>query len=145
MKISDIMTRQLVTADMDDDLEHLRELFTRYRFRHLPIMGDDGRLAGIVSDRDVLAAVSPFAGTINERTADANSLRRRAHQIMSRNPHTVSPDETAENATLMLLHRRISALPVVDDREHLVGIVTMRDLMRWLLNHAAGDPREDAA
>ncbi|MEQ8317563.1 MAG: CBS domain-containing protein [Phycisphaerales bacterium] len=145
MKISDIMTRQIVTASMDDDLEHLRELFTNYRFRHLPVIGDDGRLAGIVSDRDVLAAVSPFAGTINERTADANSLKRRAHQIMSRKLHTISPDETAENATLMLLHRRISALPVVDDRGHLVGVVTMRDLMRWLLNHAAIDPREGAA
>ncbi len=145
MKIADIMTRQIGTAHMDEDLEHVRELFTRYRFRHLPIVGDDGGLVGIVSDRDMLANVSPFAGTINERTADANSLKRRVHQIMTRDPQTVSPEESAEGATLMLLHRRISAMPVVDDRGRLVGIVTMRDLTRWLLNRDKPQQRDGAA
>ncbi|MFI4917187.1 MAG: CBS domain-containing protein [Phycisphaerales bacterium JB060] len=148
MRIEDIMTRQVKTAKLDDTLEHVQELFTRYRFRHMPIVGDKGRLVGIISDRDMLANVSPFAGTINERAADANSLKRRAHQIMTRDPQTVSPQETAEGATLMLLHRRISALPVVDQNGRLVGIVTMRDLVRWLLNHAGVDqrkPTDDAA
>lgn len=143
MRIEDIMTRQVITANLDDDLEHLQELFTQYRFRHLPIMGDGGKLVGIVSDRDMLANVSPFAGTINERAADVNSLKRRAHQIMTRNPLTVSTQESPEGATLMMLQRRISAMPVVNGRGRMVGIVTMRDLVRWLLNHAGLDKQLD--
>jgi len=145
MRIEDIMTREVITAGMDDDLEKVRGLFTRYRFRHIPILDDDGSMVGIISDRDVLANISPFAGTINERTVDANSLRRRAHQIMTRRPQTAAPTERAERAALVMLHQRISCLPVVDHGGRLVGIVTMRDVMRWLLNRAGIDPRAGAA
>ncbi|MEQ8843948.1 MAG: CBS domain-containing protein [Phycisphaerales bacterium] len=138
MHIEDIMTREVITATMDDDLEHVRGLFTRYRFRHIPVLGDDGKLAGIISDRDVLANISPFAGTINERTADANSLKRKAHQVMTRRPETATLNEKAERAALVMLHQRISCLPVVSPGGHLVGIVTMRDVMRWLLNRYCG-------
>ena len=145
MRIQDIMTREVITANMDDDLERVRGLFTRYRFRHLPILDDNGALAGIVSDRDILANVSPFAGTINERTADANSLKRRAHQIMTRRPQTAAPAEKAERAAMVMLHQRISSLPVVDESGRLVGIITMRDVMRWLLNRTYGSAETGAA
>lgn len=145
MYIRDIMTREVITANLDDDLEKVRRLFTRYRFRHLPVLDDDGALAGIVSDRDILANVSPFAGTINERTVDANSLKKRAHQIMTRRPQTAAPAEKAERAAIVMLHQRISCLPVVDEGGRLVGIVTMRDVMRWLLNRDCGDSSCGAA
>ncbi|MCW5757699.1 MAG: CBS domain-containing protein [Phycisphaeraceae bacterium] len=145
MRIEDIMTREVITAGFDDDLKQVRDLFTKYRFRHLPVVDDEGRLAGIISDRDMLANISPFAGTINERTVDANSLRRKAHQIMTRNPMTIEPREKAERAVLLMLHQRISSLPVVDGKSRVLGIVTMRDLMRWLLNRANIDPNRDAA
>lgn len=145
MRIEEIMTREVITAGMDDDLETIRRLFTRYRFRHLPILDDDGTLAGIISDRDVLANVSPFAGTINERTLDANSLRKRAHQVMTRRPQTATPTEKVERAALIMLHQRISCLPVLDQAGKLVGIITMRDVLRWLLNRAGIDTRAGAA
>ncbi|MEO1279330.1 MAG: CBS domain-containing protein [Planctomycetota bacterium] len=145
MRIEDIMTSELITATMDDDLEHVRGLFTRFRFRHIPIIGDEGELVGVISDRDVLANVSPFAGTINERTADANSLKRRAHQIMTRTPQTASPTEKAERAAIIMLNQRVSALPVVEQSGRLIGIVTTRDVMRWLLNRAKIDSASDAA
>ncbi|MFI4881147.1 MAG: CBS domain-containing protein [Phycisphaerales bacterium JB064] len=145
MRIEDIMTREVITACMDDDLEKVRGMFTRYRFRHLPILDDDGKLVGIISDRDILANVSPFAGTINERAVDANSLRRKAHQIMTRQPQTATPTEKAERAALVMLHQRISSLPVIDQGGRLVGIVTMRDVMRWLLNRCCDSPTTGAA
>lgn len=145
MRIEDIMTRELVTATMDDDLNHVRNLFTRFRFRHIPVIGDDGELVGIISDRDVLANVSPFAGTINERTVDANSLKRKAHQIMTRRPETAAPGEKAERAALIMLHQRISSLPVVEQSGRLIGIVTTRDVLRWLLNRAGLDVAGGAA
>lgn len=145
MRIEDIMTREVITAGFDDDLQRVRDLFTKFRFRHLPVVDDEGRLAGIISDRDMLANVSPFAGTINERAVDANSLRRKAHQIMTRHPMTMGPKDKAEQAVLLMLHQRISSLPVVDSQARVLGIVTMRDLMRWLLNRANIDPSRDAA
>ena len=145
MRIEDIMTSELITATMDDDVEHVRGLFTRFRFRHIPIIGDEGELVGIISDRDVLANVSPFAGTINERTADANSLKRRVHQIMTRDPHTADPAEPAEQAAIIILNQRISALPIVEQSGRLVGSVTTRDALRWLLNRAGLESTPDAA
>jgi acetoin utilization protein AcuB len=145
MRIEDIMTREVITASMDDSLESVRALFTKYRFRHMPITDDNGQLVGIISDRDMLANVSPFAGTINERPADANSLRRKAHQIMTRHPQTIPASLKAERAAMIMLHQRISALPVVDPEGKLVGILTMRDVLRCLLNQCGTGSQSGAA
>ncbi|MEO1007162.1 MAG: CBS domain-containing protein [Planctomycetota bacterium] len=146
MLVQDIMTRDVVTLTMDDDLSVARDLFDRYRFRHLPVIDDDGTLAGIVSDRDMLAHLSPFVGTINERTADANSLRKKAHQIMTRLPRIARRDERVEQCALIMLHHKVSCLPVVNARDELIGMVTTRDVL-WACLRDMGveqEPQPDA-
>ncbi len=119
---------------MDDSLGRARDLFNEHHFHHLLVV--QGReLLGVISDRDLLKAVSPHIGTLSETDRDRATLNKRAHQIMSRKLITVTADTTLEAAARLLLEHRVSCLPVVTTAGLLVGIITWRDLLREHLGH----------
>jgi acetoin utilization protein AcuB len=129
MAIEHIMSRQVVTVQLDDNLKQVRDLFAAFRFHHLLVL-EHGKLVGIISDRDLLANLSPFIGKLQEKPIDLASLQKHVHQIMSRHVVTVTPSTSLQDAAKLMLDRGISCLPVVNAEEHVVGIVTWRDLLR---------------
>jgi acetoin utilization protein AcuB len=136
MTLDTIMTRHVVTVGMDDELRKIRDLFDRYRFHHVVVV-DKCRMVGVISDRDLLKNISPFIGKASERTMDLASLQRKAHQIMTRSLVSAQPDMLIGDAALMMLNNKISCLPVLDANGACVGIITLRDLLRWSLRHMA--------
>lgn len=136
MRIEQIMTREVVTIAMDDDLHKADELFAEHGFHHLLVM-ENGRLVGVISDRDLLRHLSPFIGKMSERTQDLSTLHRRIHQVMTRQPVTVRPEAEATDAANMMLAHRVSCLPVVTRDGHTVGIVSWRDLLRHFATQPA--------
>ncbi|HDM74906.1 MAG TPA: CBS domain-containing protein [Deltaproteobacteria bacterium] len=135
MKLEEIMTTRVVTLEMDDTLEVIKEIFENTRFHHLLVL-ENGKLRGIVSDRDFARHISPFISTLSERTQDVNTLKKKVHQIMSRNLITASKETSIKDATQILLKTNVSCLPITSEDGTLEGIVTMRDLLRALLkNH----------
>ena len=129
-----IMSTRVVTVTMDDSLARARELFNEHHFHHLLVV-QDRTLLGIISDRDMLKAVSPNIGTLSETDRDQATLNKRAHQIMSRRLITVAADTTVEAAARLLLEHRVSCLPVVTKAGVIEGIITWRDLLREYLRH----------
>ncbi len=123
------MSRRVVTVTMDDTLAKARELFTQLRFHHLLVV-EQRRLVGIISDRDLLKAISPYIGTLSETDRDRATLNKRAHQIMSRNPITVRINTTVESATQLLIEKKVSCLPVVTEDGTVEGILSWRDLLK---------------
>jgi acetoin utilization protein AcuB len=129
MTLGDIMTRSVVTVHMDDTLQRIQEIFEESRFHHL-LVTDEGRVVGVISDRDLLKHLSPFTGNVlMERKQDLNLLKRKAHQIMHRKPVTASPDMSVVDATDLVLRERLSCLPVVTPQRRVCGVVTWRDLL----------------
>ncbi|MFZ1675192.1 MAG: CBS domain-containing protein [Nitrospira sp.] len=128
------MSTRAVTVTMDDSLARARELFNEHHFHHLLVV-QGPTLLGIISDRDLLKAVSPHIGTLSETDRDRATLNKRAHQIMSRKLITVAADTTVEAAAQLLLEHRVSCLPVVTTAGLLEGIITWRDLLREYLRH----------
>jgi acetoin utilization protein AcuB len=126
------MTSRVVTIHMDDPVGIAKEIFDAMKFHHLLVVDSDGKLAGVMSDRDLLKALSPYVGTAAENARDLATLNKRAHQIMSRNPITLPPDADIRDATKLILAARISCVPVVDAAFKPVGILTWRDLLRSL-------------
>ena len=129
LTVGDVMTRDPVTVTMDHSLKAIREVFETSGFHHL-LVAKDNKLAGVISDRDLLKNISPFVDSEwMERTQDVNTLKRKAHQIMHRSPIVTGETVSVAQATAYLLAQKVTCLPVVDDREHLRGIVTWRDLL----------------
>jgi acetoin utilization protein AcuB len=94
----------------------------------------------VISDRDLLRALSPYVGTLSETTRDSATLKKRAHQIMTRSPVTLRADASLADAVQLLLDRRVSCIPIVDEGFRAVGIVSWRDILRSLPG-SAGDGR----
>ena len=91
MLIKEIMTTRVATVSMDDRLSVIKEIFEQAHFRHLLVVEDEV-LVGVISGRDLLRAISPYLDTRDaEMNRDTETLNRRAHQIMSRHPITISP------------------------------------------------------
>ena len=130
--VREIMTAQVHTLHLDDSLRMAASLFEREHFHHVVVL-ERRRVHGVVSDRDILKAISPFVDNpILERPQDASTLKKRLHQIMTRKPVTIGPDQSITTAADLMLAQRVSCLPVVDENGTLLGIVTVRDLLGQL-------------
>ena len=130
MLVGEIMTEDVLTVDMDDTLRTVNQIFHKKNFHHLLVVRDK-KLTGVISDRDFIKYVSPFLHSLSEREQDRSTLNTKVHQIMSRDPVTVTRETTVDDASKLLLKHNISCLPVVTDNGEIKGIVTWKDFLRW--------------
>lgn len=128
LHIRDIMTEDVMTIHMDDTLLTAHALFKQLRFHHLLVV-ENNRLMGVLSDRDILRWIGPRLDTPAETRADLQRMRKPVHQLMTREPVTVSPGTTVTYAGNLMLEQRVSCLPVVGEHDQPVGIVSWRDLL----------------
>ena len=117
MLVSDLMTRKLRTlganASVEDALNLLEELFVR----HVPIVDEEGRLLGLVTQRDLLS-------WRHRKMPDAP-----IREIMCTDLVTASPSQTLRSAAETMIFNKYGCLPVVDDGK-LVGIITETDFLK---------------
>jgi acetoin utilization protein AcuB len=128
MLVHSRMTRNPITVRPDDTLAHALRLTRTHRIRHLPVVGGDNRLAGILSDRDIrLAMPSPL--TVAD-AARADFLEQTPiAAVMARNVISIQSSDTIEAAAKQLYRHRIGSLPVVDHTGELQGILTETDIL----------------
>ena len=140
--VRDWMTEHLVTLSPEASVAEALTLCRKRRIRHIPIL-DEGRLVGIVSDRDLRDA-SPTLGD-PERARILQEIR--VADVMSREVITVDPQDSIENAAQQMYELKIESLPVVAEgavagagstvgEEEVLGIVTSSDVMRALVTLA---------
>ena len=131
MSVEKIMNKPVVTVEMDDSLKMVKEIFDNTHFHHLLVV-KSGKLLGVISDRDLLKALSPHIGTATETTRDTATLNKRVHQIMTRKPVTIAQNAEIYDAIEIFNKYNISCIPVADDEDKPVGIITWRDILKAL-------------
>ena len=131
MNITRIMTAPVVTIEMDDDLKTVKTIFDKTRFHHLLVV-DGGKLCGVVSDRDLLKSISPYVGSTAETVRDLATLKKKVHQVMTRKPVAVLDNASIEAVLQVFVRHNFSCVPVVDADNRPVGIVSWRDIIRFL-------------
>jgi len=123
------MSRDLITLELGDDLSKAKAIFDSTNIHHI-LITDDATLVGIITDRDLYKHLSPTIGTSKETPKDTFLLQKKIHLIMSRELITVK-EETSLNESVLLFHdKHISCLPVVNDKEQPIGIITWRDILK---------------
>ncbi|WP_188697194.1 CBS domain-containing protein [Bowmanella pacifica] len=131
MKVSKIMSAPVVTVKMDDNLYRVHEIFQKHKFHHVLVV-DGKTLLGVISDRDLLKAVSARIGSSSADARDLASFQKKVYQIMSRNLITINQDDTVLQAVRLFNRHPISCLPVVDENAQWVGIVSWRDIFKQI-------------
>ncbi len=131
MRIRDIMSTRPVCVTLDDQLDVVKDIFDHARFHHLLVI-EDGKLFGVISDRDLLKAISPHIGTNRYTPRDLETLAQPVHRIVTRKPQTLRADALVDDAVEIFNTHNISCIPIVDDQGVAVGIVSWRDILKSL-------------
>ena len=135
MLVNKIMSQPVVTVTLDDTLRVVKDIFEQAKFHHLLVV-EEGKLYGVVSDRDLLKSISPFIGTVQAKAQDKFTLNKRVHQIMSRKPITLNPSADVYEAISLFNLHNISCIPIVNENDSPVGIVSWRDILHIIeVNH----------
>ncbi len=131
MLVRDFMTPDPLTLSPHDNLRTATELMKARKLRRFPVV-DQGKLVGIITDRDVRQAGASSAVMQERRYVEYLMDRIQVGGIMTPNPITISPDEPLEKAADLILQHKIGGLPVVEE-DRLVGIITETDLIEALI------------
>ena len=120
MQVKDLMNPSVVTIEPGSSAALAARLISRHNVGSLPVCGDDRRLRGVVTDRDiVLRCVA----------AEEDPAQTPVRDIMTRGCTTVSPGDDCREATRLMSLHQVRRLPVVEDGK-LVGVISLADVAR---------------
>jgi len=149
MRVENLMTQKVFTVEPQDMIDRVFFLIHYEKVRHLPVV-EKGKVVGIVSDRDLYKALGPKSNSSSiaaEGTTELHVLPKKVTHIMHRGVITVQPDTYASKAAALMAENRIGALPVVDNKNKLVGILSATDILRVFskIEHASEKRAEQIA
>jgi acetoin utilization protein AcuB len=125
------MTKDPLCVTPSENIGEADELMSANGFRQLPVV-EQRELVGILTDRDIRSFLS--ATTLAAPEEREKALRTPVRDIMTTEPLTLSPDDELQDALELLIEQKVGGIPVLDEAEGLVGIVTYVDLLRCFLN-----------
>lgn len=133
MAVADIMTKKLITVSLNETVKKMQEIFEKYPIHHLLVL-NKSKLVGIIDDRDLLKITSPYLNTKLESEKDLFTLTRQAHQLMHPNPATINSSASIQDAARSLIKNNVDLLPVVDKDKLAIGVLSWKDVMRFIMN-----------
>jgi acetoin utilization protein AcuB len=131
MFVSERMATDLITVGPDVTIFDAKQLMTDKDIRHLPVVDVDGKLLGIVSDRDMRDAMPSTL----LRKPDYEATREKignhlVADIMTKNPLTLYVYYTVQDTLLVMQKKKVGAMPVIDEDGYLKGIMSTRDVLK---------------
>lgn len=145
MAVTNIMTTDVVVVERSTEVTAVARLMVQHAISGIPVV-EAGRVVGMVTERDIVAqemeidtpAFGTFLDAVFKLPWDKTDEEMRlvlattAGQLMSTDVVTITPKATVRDAASLMYKRRLNPLPVVDERGHLVGIVSRSDVVRLL-------------
>jgi len=136
MTIKNIMTSDVLTLKPTDPFEKVQEVMRRVPFHHILIAEADQKLLGLISDRDLMSQVAKFVNNNNGESFTDFLPRLTAADIMTTDEITIDKDTPIDAASILLLEKNFSCLPVVDHKQEIEGIITWKDLLKYYTYHS---------
>jgi CBS domain-containing membrane protein len=140
VKVSEVMTREVATVSPETPLKTVAEIMSGRRVSGLPVIDLQGKVVGIISDKDFLSHMGDgtarsFMDVVSECLKGGGCVAtpvraKHAGDIMNSPAITVSQDTSVMDAARILVEKGINRLPIVDENGRLVGIVSRADVVR---------------
>lgn len=145
MKVSQFMKTDVIVAKKDNSVKETLETLVQHKIGGVPIVDNENKLVGIVSDGDLLRFVNPNEESVydfftfvfyNPKEELLDSLKRRTHEPLShvikhhQKVMTLHPHEDMEKALAILAKYHYKRIPVVDNEGKVVGIISRGDILR---------------
>ena len=125
------MTVSPITVNPEMRIDEAKALLERHHFRHLPVVDGEGRLLGMVTDRDIRSAFPSTMLSAEERQQILNRVRQTpVGDIMSAKNMVLTTTSTLDDALLLFERKSVGALPVLDEGGRVAGIMSFNDLLK---------------
>lgn len=128
-RVRDRMSKNPVTVKPDDGLQDSIWKMERGHFRHLPVVDDSGKLIGMLSDRDI-RLIRPSLAFVDKQETNVQLWSISVQQAAVFEPVKVTPETTLKAAAELMLRWHVGGLPVVGEKDILMGVITYTDLLR---------------
>ena len=134
IKLKDVMTSPVITVQEWEDFHVIYDKLETYDIRHLPVVDDSGRLVGLISQRHLYKICSPHrmengGWHYDKDMLDSFILKR----VMLRDVYVLKPHNTVTEAIKDMAEFKVGCIPVVDDSNRPVGIVTRDSILNFIL------------
>jgi CBS domain-containing protein len=139
MRVKDLMTTKVLTVRSSIQLKDAAVLLTKHRISGLPVVDGEGRVLGVLSEGDILykeTGAKDKPGFFDRLLAvppvglDLKLAARTVGEAMSAPALTIGPRRPVTEAATVMIEEGVNRLPVIDDEERLIGIITRADLVR---------------
>jgi acetoin utilization protein AcuB len=135
MFIDKSMTRKVITIGPNSSLLEAKKKLEDNKIKHLPVVDERNVVIGIITDRDIRSAMPSQFSMFKEDPKEIERISNlTVEKVMSRDPITISPMQTLQDALLLIHKKNKGALPVVDGEGKLTGIISTRDLVRAFIS-----------
>ena len=131
LSVRDVMTRDVKTLHRNERLSLAEELMDKERFRHVVVVDDQGKLAGVISHRDIFYSALAWSMGQGKFSRDTALKSFPVKPVMRTNVLTAEPDTPLADAATLMMDHKIGCLPVIDG-DQLVGILTQGDFLAIL-------------
>jgi len=132
--IKHIMTTPVITVQPDDTMDKVQRIFEERPIHHIPVVEKSGQVAGMISKSDYVRLLHGFTLFKARKSEEYNRAVLRSllvEEVMTRQLASLHPDDPLSMAAGYFRENRFHAIPVVDDDQNLVGIVTTYDLLTY--------------
>lgn len=140
LTVKDIMTKEVISVHPDTSVFDAHKILSSRYFNGLPVVDDENRVVGILTEYDLLvknsgveSLLSEFSGKeLFERLRDGIEKLKttQVKEVMNKDPITLSPDATAQEMVKAFVeHHRVNPIPVIDLDRKLIGIVSRYDAL----------------
>jgi len=149
MYVKNIMTTDVITVNENATVEKCANILSTHHLSGLPVLDDEGHIKGVITEGDLIRRNSRIKGPAflellggiiyldnpNKFLDDVKkSMGQFARDVMSNDLITVSPDAEIEDAATLLVRKKIKRLPVLDREGKLIGILSRKDIMKYLFH-----------
>src|SRR6266480_2943727 len=129
--VRDVMAQNPLTLDRNETLDLAESIMNLGRIRHMPVV-DDGRVIGILSQRDLFRSALLTALGFGRKTTTALIKTIKIKEVMTEDVITIAPETTIKDAARTMIDKKIGCLPVVEN-EKLIGLLTETDILRYVV------------
>ena len=134
VKVKEQMSKKPQTVKPGDGLQEAIWKMEHGHFRHLPVVDENDKLIGMLTDRDV-RLIRPSLAFVSKEDAAVQLWSISVQQAAVFDPISVKPETPLKEAAELMLRWHVGGLPVVDDHHKLVGVITYTDILREFIGH----------
>jgi len=128
--VRELMSTDLKCLAPDDPVSEVDRVFEEHRIHHIPVINNEKAVVGVISKSDFLYLLRGFTEDKTDRFRKKAMMRAfKVTEIMTENPVTMTVDEPIRKAVSLLAENRFRAIPVVDEKGEIAGIVTTHDII----------------